>query len=167
MVSSEEIKKESWQLGYDCRFCGTSFTPKKRWVQKYCSESCRVMACRERKNSYLGLGDVVVSKGKNRTTNKEILNQLDSLRTEVKKDLKSINTKANWMLIIEVVSLLKQFLDTWNLKAANERNEEQLAIFKKAIENQLGGNNTETKEMISALAKQMYPQYSSDISKIV
>lgn len=165
MAEIEEIK--GWQLGYNCRYCGVSFAPKKRFVQKYCSESCRVMACRERKNGLLGLGDTIVNKGKSRVTNKAILDQLQEIKTDVKKDLKTINTKANWMLIIEVVSLLKQFFDNWSQKAAHERNEEQLKVFKKAIETQIGANDKETKVMISELAKQMYPQYSSDISKIV
>ena len=30
-----------------CGFCGTSYTPKRRW-QKFCSARCRVRACRER-----------------------------------------------------------------------------------------------------------------------
>ena len=34
---------------YECAHCGSLFIPKKRFVQKYCSESCRVMACKERK----------------------------------------------------------------------------------------------------------------------
>ena len=34
---------------YQCQYCRGYFTPTKRFVQKYCSESCRVMACRERK----------------------------------------------------------------------------------------------------------------------
>ncbi len=34
---------------YQCAHCDTFFIPKKRFVQKYCSESCRVMACRARK----------------------------------------------------------------------------------------------------------------------
>ena len=38
---------------YQCAYCRTHFLPKKRFVQKYCSESCRVMACRARKNGQL------------------------------------------------------------------------------------------------------------------
>ncbi|MFW6328238.1 MAG: hypothetical protein ACOC2F_08015 [Bacteroidota bacterium] len=34
---------------YQCAYCNDYFLPKKRFVQKYCSESCRVMACRDRK----------------------------------------------------------------------------------------------------------------------
>lgn len=37
---------------YQCAYCHTHFLPKKRFVQKYCSESCRVMACRARKNGH-------------------------------------------------------------------------------------------------------------------
>lgn len=33
---------------YTCEFCKQSYIPRKRRVQKYCSESCRVLACRAR-----------------------------------------------------------------------------------------------------------------------
>ena len=38
------------QKYYECNHCGVFFVPRKRFVQKYCSESCRVMACRDRKD---------------------------------------------------------------------------------------------------------------------
>lgn len=37
----------------NCLYCKKEFQPKRRWIQIYCCESCRTLACRERKN---GLG---------------------------------------------------------------------------------------------------------------
>jgi gas vesicle protein len=42
-----------------CEYCATLFTPKRRWVQRYCNESCRSLACRERKN---GMGGTLADK---------------------------------------------------------------------------------------------------------
>lgn len=33
----------------NCEYCEALFFPKRRWIQKYCCESCRTLACRERK----------------------------------------------------------------------------------------------------------------------
>lgn len=38
----------------NCAYCDGLFTPKRRWIQKYCCESCRTLACRERKNGISG-----------------------------------------------------------------------------------------------------------------
>lgn len=46
-----------------CERCGDAYFPKRRGVQKYCSQSCNVRACRER-NGYETLDGVQVSKGK-------------------------------------------------------------------------------------------------------
>lgn len=47
----------------NCERCGDAYFPRRRAVQKYCSQSCNVRACRER-NGYETLGGVKVSKGK-------------------------------------------------------------------------------------------------------
>lgn len=47
----------------NCERCGDAYFPKRRGVQKYCSQSCNVRACRER-NGYETLDGVQVSKGK-------------------------------------------------------------------------------------------------------
>ena len=44
---SDPIEAQNY---YQCAHCNTFFKPKKRFVQKYCCESCRVMACRDRKS---------------------------------------------------------------------------------------------------------------------
>lgn len=31
-----------------CAYCKQSYTPKRRWIQKYCSGACRVAACNQR-----------------------------------------------------------------------------------------------------------------------
>lgn len=34
---------------YNCNYCGVEYTPKRRYIQKYCSNSCRVNAFTQRK----------------------------------------------------------------------------------------------------------------------
>ena len=34
---------------YECNYCGVKYTPRRRFVQKYCSNSCRVNAYTKRK----------------------------------------------------------------------------------------------------------------------
>jgi len=40
---------------YNCAWCERKFTPRKRFSQKYCCESCRVLAYRARKSETTGL----------------------------------------------------------------------------------------------------------------
>lgn len=43
----------------NCAYCNAEFQPKRRWIQKYCCESCRTLACRERNN---GVGGTLSNK---------------------------------------------------------------------------------------------------------
>ena len=74
---------------YQCRYCESWFMPKRRFMQKYCTESCRVMACRNRKKGLYGVmsGN---SSSRNKTTNTELYNIVDDLRAEI-KDIKEKN----------------------------------------------------------------------------
>ncbi len=40
---------------YNCNYCGVEYIPKRRYKQKYCSNSCRVNAFTQRNKSRLGL----------------------------------------------------------------------------------------------------------------
>lgn len=163
-----KYERSEWIENVNCNFCGTKYTPKRRFVQKYCSESCRVMACRERKNGYLinELNGIDKPQNtKNMVTNAQVLIQLNSLKTDIKADLKTINSKTNWLLLIDVISLIKQFFDTWSLKKANERNEEQLKAFKLIIQTQLGSNKKDLL-ILKEMTKQLYPKMSPDLEKI-
>lgn len=37
-----------------CLYCRLLFQPQRRWIKKYCCESCRTLACRKRKNGVSG-----------------------------------------------------------------------------------------------------------------
>ncbi|WNH07665.1 hypothetical protein [Thalassobellus suaedae] len=43
---------------YNCNYCGTEYTPKRRFKQKYCSNSCRVNAFTQRKKAKNNLPDI-------------------------------------------------------------------------------------------------------------
>lgn len=61
----------------NCAYCDEIFTPKRRWTQKYCCESCRTLACRERKN-----GESGTLKSKSRSIGmNDLKGQIDSMRT--------------------------------------------------------------------------------------
>jgi|GEM_PF-6209996 len=68
---------------YQCQHCRSYFTPRKRFVQKYCSESCRVMASRQRKsgiNNFQG-----INSGTKNSSNKN--KAKDSKQNELKEEL--------------------------------------------------------------------------------
>lgn len=63
--------------GYE--ICNSYFLPTKRFAQKYCCESCRVMAYRLRK-----YGDKTNLSGKyERATNKDLSDQIKSLKNDI------------------------------------------------------------------------------------
>lgn len=163
-----KYERSEWLANVSCNFCGTSYTPKRRFIQKYCTESCRVLACRERKNGYLVNELSGIDKPqdtKNMITNARVLTEINSLKTDLKADLKTINSKTNWLLLIDVISLIKQFFDNWTLKKANERNEDQLKAFKFIIQKQLGSNKQDL-VILKEMTKQLYPNISPDLEKV-
>lgn len=163
-----KYERSEWIANVNCNFCGTAYTPKRRFVQKYCCESCRVMACRERKNGYLVNELSGIDKPqdtKNMVTNAQVLIQLNSLKTDLKADLKTINSKTNWMLLIEIISLLKQFYDTWSLKKANERSDDELKALKLIVITQLGSNKKDL-ALLKEMTKQLHPKISPLLDKV-
>lgn len=83
--------------------CNSYFLPTKRFAQKYCCESCRVMAYRLRK-----YGDKTSLAGKyDRATNKDLSDQIKSL----KKDFDNFQTGSivggSAMIILQIVQLVQ------------------------------------------------------------
>ena len=96
---------------HECQYCGTWFVPKRRFMQKYCSESCRVMACRDRKSGLYGtMGGNVYTR--NKTTNTQLFNELDELRKEL-SSIKHEQEKAFIKNEIQVDKLSNKI--SWNL----------------------------------------------------
>lgn len=63
----------------NCAYCDGLFTPKRRWIQKYCCESCRTLACRERKN---GVSGTLESKPRSIGMN-DLKNQIDTIQAAI------------------------------------------------------------------------------------
>lgn len=72
------MSRQDGSLLYECQYCEVWFEPKAKFKQKYCSESCRVMACRERKNGMAG----TYALKRNSTSNADMLRQLKQIRSE-------------------------------------------------------------------------------------
>ncbi len=102
---------------YQCHYCMASFTPTKRFVQKYCGESCRVLACRQRKTGINNIQDTKNDKkesfGGKAGNNKEqkdikkeiledILPELKAIISErdkvLEKKLRDLSNKINWAI---------------------------------------------------------------------
>lgn len=166
-IIMRKYERSVWLETVSCGFCDTAYVPKRRFVQKYCSESCRVMACRERKNGYLddlsGVGKR--NNTKDMVTNAHLSLQLNSLQSDLKADLSTLNSKANWMLIIEVVSMIKSFFDTWSLKKANERDEKQFEVLKLILAKHTKNNQSDL-AIIKEFVKHLNPKHSRDIEKL-
>lgn len=76
--------KEDGTLLYQCQYCDTWFTPRSKFKQKFCSESCRVMACRERKHGLAG----AYSLKRESTSNADLLRQLKQIKADSREILK-------------------------------------------------------------------------------
>lgn len=76
-------------LLYECQYCQTWFEPTTRFKQKYCCESCRVMASRERtasKSSKLSVKNKTVSNG------------------QLLKYMKTMNRKIDWLFFVTAIA---------------------------------------------------------------
>jgi len=78
---------------HQCQYCETWFLPKRRFIQKFCSESCRVMACRERKKDMFGLKGGTLREKRNSTTNSELYNQLIDVKERLRNAEDNINER--------------------------------------------------------------------------
>lgn len=90
---------------HQCQYCDIWFTPNRRFIQKYCSESCRVMACKHRKRGLYGtMGGTMYDR--NKVTNSEMYNMLETLQNEVKR-LKSSKDTDQAIMVSKVDSIKK------------------------------------------------------------
>jgi len=83
------VSRQDGSLLYQCQYCSTWFEPKTRFKQKFCSESCRTMACRERKN---GLGGTLAKK-RDFTSNYVLAKRIEALEAKNEKSLKYMYDK--------------------------------------------------------------------------
>ena len=75
---------------YECQFCLAWFKPKKRFVQKFCSESCRVLSCRENNSQNVNSKhDKSTVHNRKKVTNKDLSNQILEAK-EVVDELKHL-----------------------------------------------------------------------------
>ena len=108
---------------HQCQYCETWFLPKRRFIQKYCSESCRVSACKKRKGGMFGVVGGQLYDRSN-VTNQTLVNQIQNQYKQVEElkeqvhalrelvrdssqitanKLKDIKEKGNWNLVLATV----------------------------------------------------------------
>lgn len=111
------------QSYYQCAYCRTHFLPKKRFVQKYCSESCRVMACRARKNGQHednaphlrgnhtphphtapAAQNPPPPKPQTLTRMDELIKHLEKREKDLQKKLDKIQTQQNYHMVISAIA---------------------------------------------------------------
>jgi hypothetical protein len=161
---------------YQCHYCEVWFEPNRRFVQKFCTESCRVMACRERKNGLYGISAGTI-KSRNKTTNTELYNAVDELRLQV-KELKRDNAERNsdsmeqinkikrnqdWHIFLTcTIPLIAPKLSKaiGNLFANNKAND--LEDFSKKVEPILKNAPEELREQIMSVTSNYFKQDSTE-----
>lgn len=134
---------ENGKLIYRCLYCGEWYPPTKRWVQKYCTPSCTVKACRERKDGFYGVTGGTLLNKRNATTNKDLQNALiafiqkyehqqemdkihrahdnemrqlefKELRHQMEIDMQKIISKQNWhMFLTVIIPFIAPLLSSW------------------------------------------------------
>lgn len=110
---------------HQCNYCEIWFEPKRRFMQKYCNDSCRVMASRKRHHNLFGLAGGTY-RTRNNTTNTELYTTISDLRAEL-GDLKT-KTENNTRTIQETIKDAKYDVKTdigkvhnlqyWNIAAS-------------------------------------------------
>lgn len=109
--------------------CSSYFLPTKRFAQKYCCESCRVMAYRKRKygeKTLLGLA----GRPYDHATNKDLSDMIQKLQKEV-------NTLSNGALIgggIMVILQLMQLSQTGALKDLTQEQQNALNELRSVVQ---------------------------------
>lgn len=142
---------------YYCLFCKTPFNPARRFVQKYCSESCRVMSCNARKHGLRGTYES--DKQLTKITNKALFERINATSDYASKhdefnDLryKNVMSKldniAKHITYIELGGIAKIIYDWWQ------------NVQRKETERERDAATQEMKNMVSSMFKQ-----SPDIKK--
>ena len=117
------IRNINNDIMHQCQYCETWFLPNRRFIQKYCSESCRVSACRKRKGGLFGVVGGQLYDRSN-VTNQTLVNQIqnqykqvDELKEQIQglrelvrdthqitgEKLKNIKEKGNWNLVLATI----------------------------------------------------------------
>jgi hypothetical protein len=153
------------KLMHLCQYCDVWFYPTRRWVHKYCSSSCRVTACKERKKGVYGvvIGGNLRDK-RNATTNTDLQNSLIEnteliksqhlenrkqielglldIKLDMNRGLDKIQTKLNWnMLLTTVIPFIAPMLTNWASTLFEKIDTEPLDAesLKKKLEKDFGG----------------------------
>ena len=80
---TQYIRNINDDIMHQCQYCETWFLPTRRFVQKYCSESCRVSACKKRKNGMFGtVGGKVYDRSN--VTNQTLVNTFQGQISELR-----------------------------------------------------------------------------------
>jgi hypothetical protein len=77
------VKNVNDDVMHECQYCGTYFLPKRRFIQKFCSESCRVMACKKRKTGMFGTSGGTVY-DRNNVTNQALVANINELSMAIR-----------------------------------------------------------------------------------
>ena len=93
---TQYIRNINNDIMHQCQYCETWFLPKRRFVQKYCSESCRVSACKKRKAGMFGVAGGKVYDRSN-VTNQTMVNtfqgQISELRSSYREHTARLEDK--------------------------------------------------------------------------
>ena len=145
------IRNINDDIMHQCQYCETWFLPKRRFIQKYCSESCRVSACKKRKGGMFGVvgGNLY---DRSNVTNQTLVNQIqnqykqvEELKEQVKalreltrdsnqitsERLKSIKEKGNWNLVLStIMPFLAPYIQNRISEAQNSQNKNAEDVLK-------------------------------------
>ena len=93
---TQYIRNINDDIMHQCQYCETWFLPTRRFVQKYCSESCRVSACKKRKVGMFGVAGGKVYDRSN-VTNQTMVNtfqaQISELRSSYREHTARLEDK--------------------------------------------------------------------------
>ena len=157
---------------YQCHFCETWFAPRRRFMQKYCSESCRVMACRNRKKGLYGVSGGNIN-DRNKTTNTALYNEVNELRSELNKfrdkskendfearlQLKKIKTNQDWHIFLTcTIPLIAPKLSKAIGNLFNNNKADNLEDFMKKAEPILKNAPSDLKEQIFDVTSNFFEQ---------
>lgn len=158
----------------NCHYCDALFQPKRRWIQKFCCESCRTMACRQRNN---GIGGTRKTKRRN-TSITDLNNALVSYQNQSLEQLLKLNNDL-FELKLNFSSFTRQsesdnrsvkdhIMTAQDSLLTNMRtsfNQIDLELKQQAIKMQLLNKNQNTQQWITILAGLFGPQIGDLIWK--
>jgi hypothetical protein len=145
-----------------CQYCKIDFHPTRRFVQKYCSESCRVLSCRERK---FGALSGINKPTKVRTTNVSMVELMKIQHAESLQVLKAVKQHVHY---IEIGGIVK-FIYDWYQNTKKEKNVQQKQKETDNLKGLVGvliAQNKDIKTDLEVLSK-INPEYSEMFSNLI